>query len=81
MYKAEDSHFWSELMRVKSLFLSLGVFTLKNDEQIRFWEHKWLGNQPSCFSTHFYTKYFGIKVPQQLMFSDPFLLMCLFIGL
>jgi hypothetical protein len=33
MYKTGDSHFWSELMRVKNLFLSLGVFTLKNGEK------------------------------------------------
>jgi hypothetical protein len=36
-------------MRVKGLFLSLGVFTLKNGEQIRFWEDKWLGNQSLMF--------------------------------
>jgi hypothetical protein len=48
-YKTGDSHFWSGLMRVKGLFLSLGVFTLKNGEQIRFWEDKWLGNQSLMF--------------------------------
>ena len=33
-------------MKVKDTFLNLGTFVLKNGEQIRFWEDKWLGNQP-----------------------------------
>jgi hypothetical protein len=32
-------------MNVKDVFFSLGVFTLRNGDQIRFWEDKWLGNQ------------------------------------
>jgi hypothetical protein len=32
-------------MKVKDVFFSLGIFTLKNGEQIRFSEDKWLGNQ------------------------------------
>jgi hypothetical protein len=48
-YKRGYSHFWLGLKRVKGLFLSLGVFALKNGEQIRFWEDKWLGNQSLMF--------------------------------
>jgi hypothetical protein len=31
-------------MKVKEYFLSLGHFTLNNEENIIFWEDKWLGN-------------------------------------
>jgi hypothetical protein len=31
---------------VKDTFLNLGSFILKNEIQIRFWEDRWLGNQP-----------------------------------
>jgi hypothetical protein len=48
-HKPWDSHFRSSLMKAKELFLRCGVFTLKNGEQIRFWEDKWLGNQPLMF--------------------------------
>jgi hypothetical protein len=34
-HKPRDSHLWSGLMKVKDVFFSLGVFTLKNGEQIR----------------------------------------------
>jgi hypothetical protein len=44
-YNPGDSHFWSGLMKVKNTFLNLGTFILKNGEQIRFWEDKWLGHQ------------------------------------
>jgi hypothetical protein len=45
LHKRGDSHYWSGLMKVKDVLFSLGVFTLRNGEQIRFWEDKWLGNQ------------------------------------
>jgi len=44
--KQEDSHFWKGLLSVKDQFLSLGYFRLKDGSQIRFWEDKWLGNEP-----------------------------------
>jgi hypothetical protein len=31
-------------MRVKEPFLSLGHMKLNNDENIHFWEDRWLGN-------------------------------------
>jgi hypothetical protein len=31
-------------MRVKEPFLSLGHFKLNNEENIRFWEDKWMRN-------------------------------------
>jgi hypothetical protein len=43
-------------MRVKESFLSLGKFQLNNDENIRFYEDKWIGNNtlqqqyPSLYS-------------------------------
>jgi hypothetical protein len=40
------SHFWSSLLGVKDIFLSLGKFKLDNGTQIRFWEDKWLDSQP-----------------------------------
>src|ERR1041384_7193740 len=33
-------------MKVKDTFLNLGSFILKNGTQIRFWEDRWMGNQP-----------------------------------
>jgi hypothetical protein len=39
-----DSHFWSDLMKVKGKFLRFGLFQLNNGTQIRFWEDKWIGN-------------------------------------
>jgi hypothetical protein len=44
--KPGDSHFLAGLMKVKDTFLNLGSFILKNEIQIRFWEDRWLGNQP-----------------------------------
>ena len=43
--KAGDSHFWSGLMEVKDLFLSLGVFNVHSGDQTRFWVDLWLGNK------------------------------------
>ena len=43
--KAGDSHFWSGLMEVKDLFLSLGVFKVHSGDQTRFWKGLWLGNK------------------------------------
>jgi hypothetical protein len=42
--KLGDSHFWSNLMKVKSKFLHYGSFQLNNGAQIRFWEDRWMGN-------------------------------------
>jgi hypothetical protein len=42
--KPRDSHFWSSLMWVKDLFLSLGQFRLNDGRNIWFWEDRWLGN-------------------------------------
>ena len=44
--KQEDSNFWKGLLSVKDQFLSLGYFELKYGSHIRFWEDKWLGNEP-----------------------------------
>jgi hypothetical protein len=33
-------------MKVKDTFLNLGTFILKNGTRIRFWDDRWLGNQP-----------------------------------
>ena len=44
-HRPGDSHFWSGLMKVKDTFLNLGMFILKNGEQIRFSQDIWLGNQ------------------------------------
>lgn len=44
--KQEDSHLWKVLLSVKDQFLSLGYFRLKDRPQIRFWEDKWLSNEP-----------------------------------
>jgi hypothetical protein len=60
-YKPGDSHFWSKLMKVKDLFLSLGIFTLKNGKQIRFWEHIWVATNLLCVNTHLYTRSFDEK--------------------
>ena len=35
-----DSHFWSGLMKIKTLFLSFGNFEVQSGSQIRFWEDK-----------------------------------------
>jgi hypothetical protein len=43
-YMPEDSHFWSELMKVKSDFMRLGKFKIGDDSQVRFWEDAWHGN-------------------------------------
>jgi hypothetical protein len=42
--KPGDSQFWSGLMNIKDLFLSMGKFKLQDGKQIRFWEDKWLGD-------------------------------------
>ncbi len=42
--KQGDSHFWSGLMKVKNTFLTMGSWIVNNEEHIRFWEDKWLGN-------------------------------------
>nr|AAP04197.1 hypothetical protein [Oryza sativa Japonica Group] len=42
--KQGDSHFWSELMKVKNTFLDMGSWIVNDGEQIRFLEDKWLGN-------------------------------------
>ena len=44
--KPGDSHFWSSLMKVKQDFLRFGTFKINNGTQVRFWEDRWLGNQP-----------------------------------
>ena len=41
-----DSQFWSGLMEIKSQFLNLGSFILKNGTQVSIWEDTWLGDQP-----------------------------------
>jgi hypothetical protein len=46
-----DSHFWLGLMKVKDSFHNLGMFILKNGEQIRFWQDVWMGTQ--SFMTHY----------------------------
>jgi len=33
-------------MNVKETFMSLGSFNVGDGSQVRFWEDKWLGNQP-----------------------------------
>jgi hypothetical protein len=42
-------------VKVKDTFLNLGSFTLRNGDQIRFWEDKWLENQ--SFVTQYPTLY------------------------
>jgi hypothetical protein len=42
--KPGNSHFWAGLMKVKEKFLQLGVFTVNNGRNVRFWQDKWLGN-------------------------------------
>jgi hypothetical protein len=41
-----DSHFWSGLMEVKSLFLERGRFKVRDGTQARFWEDLWIGQVP-----------------------------------
>ncbi len=41
-----DSHFWASLMAAKEPFQTLGHFIVNNGKQVRFWEDRWLGNQP-----------------------------------
>ena len=43
-HKTGDSHFWTGLMKVKDMFLSLGTFQINSGTQIRFWEDRWIGN-------------------------------------
>jgi hypothetical protein len=44
--KKGDSHFWSGLMEVKSLFLERGRFRVHDGAQTRFWEDRWIENEP-----------------------------------
>jgi hypothetical protein len=46
-------------MKVKDTFLYIGSFTLRNGEQNRFWEDKWLGNQ--SFMTQYLTLYHIVR--------------------
>jgi len=41
-----DSQFWSGLMEVKELVLQYGRFRINDGSQIRFWEDKWIDQQP-----------------------------------
>ena len=42
-----DSHFWTGLMDVKDLFLEKGKFKVNSENQTRFWEDLWIGQEPS----------------------------------
>ena len=41
-----DSHFWTGLMDVKVLFLEKGKFKVNSENQTRFWEDLWIGQEP-----------------------------------
>ena len=41
-----DSQFWTNLMKVKEEFLSLGKFELGDGSQVRFWEDAWIRSRP-----------------------------------
>jgi hypothetical protein len=46
--KPGDSHFRSDLIKVKNDLFKWGSFRLKDGCQIRFWKDTWLNNIPLC---------------------------------
>jgi hypothetical protein len=41
-----DSQFWFGLIEVKDYFLGGAKFEFKNVEHVRFWENRWIGQEP-----------------------------------
>jgi hypothetical protein len=56
--KPGDSHFWIGLMKVKGLFLNMGTLMVNNEEQVRFWEDKWIENLSFMQQFHPYIRLF-----------------------
>jgi hypothetical protein len=69
LWKNGDSHFWESLMKVKNNFLQFGTFTVKNGEQIRFWEDIWLGGM--SLRRH-YPNLFNIARHKQITVAEVF---------
>jgi hypothetical protein len=67
--KPGDSHFWSGLIKVKESFLSLGHIKLNNDENIRFWEDRWLGN---FTLQHQYSSLYAITRRKNILMASVF---------
>jgi hypothetical protein len=48
MHKLNDSSIWSDLLKVKDIYLQGRSIVVSNGEQTRFWLDPWVYNSPIC---------------------------------